>query len=1053
MSANKRLGSHRSRPSLPFPHASQAEAKHLGYSNPPPIRRTLLACCIGASLASTAVAWAQDNGPEEITVTGTRIVRSGMVTPTPVTAVQASELESMSAGTLIDALIQLPPFFANQTPDQVNGGQNSGGSNLNLRGAGLNRTLVLLDGRRVVPTNRFGAVDVGMFPEELLRSVETVTGGASASYGTDAVAGVVNFLLDTNFEGVKGHAQMGQTHYGDGETYEAGVAIGTKAGANGHILASIETYNVDAISTFDSLHDRDFFKQWGRVTNPTFGGLTPDGRGLLNPAGGPRELVRPYVSPTNWNQTGIINEPGGGTTGRPRSTLDKLVFHPDGTVSPLPFSGVGQLNGGCNCQAEPTQSYGGDIDDEVAAGNKRTNAFMYYENALSDNLTFFAQGLAGKNDVTDRRESISFVLTWAPRIFADNAYLPQSIRDQMLVPGNATPGNANTNFAPSVGFAEFSINGPDTPLGDARQITKNELFSGTVGFKGDLNRDGFFDGWHYDAYYQYGKNEQSFDTDNGLRVDRIPLALDAVVNPANGQIACYSALVNPSVFGDCVPMNIFGGLGKVTPEAARYIVDDYKHAIQDTRQDFLEFVMTGDVWEGFGAGAISGAFGTSYRNEELEQSTPDPTDEYPATPSGVLLSSITPLPAGVRGLIPQGQPGGIPGVRNVPVGFTGDANSSSVTFSSLRAIEGGYDTKEVFGELNIPIVADKGWANSFEVSTAVRWADYSGSGEVWAWKLGTNWQITDAVRFRATQSRDVRAATLRERFDQTRGGVTVNDPANLTPAGQPTSISTASFSGGNPEVQPENADTTTAGVVFQPRKIDRLSISVDWYKIDISDAIAQLTAQTIVNNCFGVSAPPDLTLCQYVHRDAANQITRVDNLFINLQTLLIEGVDLELNFRFTDALNWRLFASRLLENSTQNPGGPVDDRAGDIGTPAPSGGFPELKITSNLTFTRGAFSVFVQERYIDGGVLDRTLIEGVTIDDNTIESTYYTDLGIRYSFGRDDAWEIFGNVNNVFDEEPRVTAQALGRAGTNDINSGLYDVLGQRFVVGARRTF
>ena len=364
MSAKKRLGTHDSRQSFPFPPASQSEVERprLGWSDPPPTRRTLLACCISASLASTSIAWAQDNGPEEITVTGTRIVRSGMVTPTPVTAVQASELQSMSAGTLIDALIQLPPFFANQTPEQVNGGQNSGGSNLNLRGAGLNRTLVLLDGRRVVPTNRFGAVDVGMFPEELLRSVETVTGGASASYGTDAVAGVVNFMLDTNFDGVKGHAQMGQTHYGDGETYEAGVAIGTKAGENGHILASIETYNVDAISTFDSLHDRDFFKQWGRVTNPTFGGLTPDGRGLLNPAGGPRELVRPYVSPTNWNQTGIINEPGR-DNGAAALDARQARFHPDGTVSPLPFSGVGQLNGGCNCQAEPTQTYGGDLDE------------------------------------------------------------------------------------------------------------------------------------------------------------------------------------------------------------------------------------------------------------------------------------------------------------------------------------------------------------------------------------------------------------------------------------------------------------------------------------------------------------------------------------------------------------------------------------------------------------------------------------------------------------------------------------------------------------------
>jgi iron complex outermembrane receptor protein len=183
-------------------------------------RSSVLRSAIAALLLPTAVAaqQAQDAQPqqnplEEITVTGTRIVRSGMVTPVPTTAVQAAELQNMSPGPMFDSLVQLPPFFANQAPDQVNGGQNSGGSNLNLRGAGLNRTLVLLDDRRVVPTNRFGAVDVAMFPEELVESVEVVTGGASASYGTDAVAGVVNFRLDTDFDGVKGHAQLGETRY------------------------------------------------------------------------------------------------------------------------------------------------------------------------------------------------------------------------------------------------------------------------------------------------------------------------------------------------------------------------------------------------------------------------------------------------------------------------------------------------------------------------------------------------------------------------------------------------------------------------------------------------------------------------------------------------------------------------------------------------------------------------------------------------------------------------------------------------------------------------
>jgi iron complex outermembrane receptor protein len=814
-------------------------------------------------------------------------------------------------------------------------------------------------------------------------------------------------------------------------------------GERGHLIGSVEKFNVDPISNLDSLRERSFYNNVARVTNPA--------------PTGPANLVRPYVQPTTWNQTGIINHPGP-TAGAPPGPLDKLVFNPDGTVAPLPSSGLGQLNGGCACQATGQRDFGADIDNEVASSNERETLFLHYEHDLTDNVSFFAQTLLGRNEVSDRRENISFILTWAPRLFADNAYLPSDLAQQIAATGLTADQPAT--YPRYVNFALFGRNDGFSGLPDVRQITKNDLKSNTVGFNVELDRDGFLDGWRIDAYYQHGNNEQNFDTDNGIRVDRIPLAFDAVRHPVTGQPICYSALANPAVFGDCVPMNIFGGLHNLTPEARAYIVDDYKVALQDTEQDFVEFVMTGDIWDGWGAGSIAGAFGASYRSEKLDQSTPDLTDEFPARPNGVLLETLGVIPEGIRGLIEEYRPGGQPGsgIRNVPPGFRGDANSSSITFSSLRAIAGGYNVRDVFGELNIPIVAGARWADQFDISTALRWADYSGSGEIWAGKVGMNWQVTDAVRLRLTQSRDVRAATLRERFDQTRGGVTVNDPQRGG-----SSISTASFSGGNPNVNPEEADTTTAGIVFQPRGIEGLSVSFDWYRIDINDAIAQLAPQAVVNGC----VPTNQSLCEYVIRDpVTNEIVRVDNLFINLQQQVIEGTDLELTYAFGN-FGVRAFVTRLTENSVQNPGGIPDDRAGDIG--GANAGLPDLKVTAQLNWSRGPFSMFVQERYLGGGKLDRFLVEGdrtlitqlglpstySTIDDNSIASTYYTDLGLRYAFGRTDQWEIYGNINNLFDQEPRPTAQILGRAGVNEFNQAavLYDLLGRTMTVGARLSF
>lgn len=976
-------------------------------------------CAFAVSLAVSGVIQAQDAGDiEEISVTGTRIIRSGVDTPTPVTTVTSAELDRAAPGNLIDALTTLPQFFGNITPEQVTGGQNSGGSNVNLRGAGVNRTLVLLDGRRVVPSNRFGTVDVSVFPESLVERVETITGGASASYGTDAVAGVVNFILDTDFEGFKANSQYGTTRYGDGDNYELGFAFGHRFDNGLHVLGAYETFDRDRINSFDSLSDRDFYVQRARITNPD--------------PNGPNEIIRPFVSPTNYTNGGIINQPG--------SSLNNVEFLPDGSYQPLPFSGVGQLNGGCNCQSEPTQSYGVDGDNEVQSGFERDSLFLRAGYDITPDVNVFAQVLYGNTVTTDRRESIALLGPWGAEVFSDNPYLPQGVRQTMMAEG-----------LDSVGFGFFARNAPDSPLGESFHETDNEFTSTTLGVDMRLPEGGFLGGWQLSAYYDYGENTQDFIARNAVRVDRLPMALDAV-DDGNGNTVCRVTLYNAGTFDDCVPLDVFGGVDNVDPAARAFVMDDGKIARQETKQQFAEIVLTGEVWEGLDAGPVFGAFGGSWREQELAQSTLDPSDEFPATTDGTLLSDLGLNPEGLRGVLPEDE-GGVPGLRHVPSGFKGDSNSSSVLFTSLREIAGEYDVKEAFGELNIPLLANRTLVQMLELDLAARWADYAGSGEIWAWKSGISWQVNDQWRLRGTRSRDVRAATLQERFDQTRGGTNVLDPERNNAL-----TTTASFSGGNEGVLPEEADTTTIGAVYQPVWADGLSFSLDWYDIDVQDAIDQLSSQNVVDGCF----QGDASLCQFVHRDpASNEIVRVDNLFINLANQRISGMDLEVNYSFPvtllggadELMTWRFFGTWLEENSIKNPDAPRDDRVGQM-----AGGFglPEYKLTSNLTYTSGPFTAFLQGRWIDSGILDRFRTEGVDIDDNTVDSVFYTDLNLSYSGQQINGqwgWEVFFNVTNLFDEEPPPAPGTVGRTGTNEFNTGLHDVLGRRYMAGLRVNF
>jgi outer membrane receptor protein involved in Fe transport len=666
---------------------------------------------------------------------------------------------------------------------------------------------------------------------------------------------------------------------------------------------------------------------------------------------------------------------------------------------------------------------------------------------------------------------VALLSIWQGRIYSNNAFLTPALQTQIFngAPATRTTTDNTTGVAEQVRYAGFGVflpNNETNPIGDTRQITRNTMHQATVGFKADIS-SGWLEGWKVDGYLQKATNRQDFNTINGIRVDRLWLALDAVKDPS-GNIVCRAALPQYDPNGylkGCAPINLFGGVRNITPEAAAWVRDPYKVAAQWVDQTVAEVSTSGKLGFGLPAGDISAAFGASYRKDALDQKTVDPADEYPALPDGRLFSSLGLAPASLRGLVPQGQSGGVagytgfPGLRFVGSGYLGDSNSSSVQFSSLRTIAGDANVKEGFAEFQIPLLKDLPFARNLQTNIAARYANYSGSGSIWAYKAGVNWEINDQIRLRATRSRDVRAATLQERYDQTRGGITVTDPANSNVL-----TSAASFSGGNAAVNPEKADTTTAGFVWQPAFLEGFQTSADWYSISIADAIAQLPGQTIVNNC----AAGDTTLCQYVIRvggTPTGTIERVDALFINLAQQKISGVDVEMSYRKSvsllgngpESISMRLYATELMSNSTQNRGAPKDQRAGQIG-----GGFalPKQKATMNVSYTNGPYTAFVQGRYIGDGKLERTWVESpvaiagkTTIDNNHVGSVFYTDLNLRYSWEALGDMQVYANITNLFDRAPPSDPAAFGRTGSSEVNPIIHDQVGRRYVIGVNYKF
>jgi iron complex outermembrane receptor protein len=933
---------------------------------------------VAGTLTTARSASAQENadGLEEITVTGSRIVRDGITAPTPVTVVSAERLQNLGATNIGQVLNTLPSFRASSNPQTSNISPRAAGTSLaDLRGLGTNRTLVLVNGRRFVPSTLEGAVDLNQIPTLLLERSEVVTGGASAQYGSDAVAGVVNLILNDKLEGLRTDVQYGRTERGDGVDYHAGVAGGMKfAGERGHVTAALEYEKNEGTG---DCYTRDWCAlEYQVITNP--GTAT-----VPKLAGVPANNILTQAHTVAAVRGGlVVNGPLKGT-----------AFRADGTPYAYQYGTVFPNNS--------TFMYGGDGDNGfirapfMVVPVRRYNGFVSTNFDITDNLQSsfelsYGSVRAHGRGAQTRDTSAGSVIT----IRGDNAYLPAAVKTALTTAG--LPLTSTTSFV-------LGRMGDD--FGYTDNVSKTDVYRALAGLKGAITEN-----WKWDAYYQYGETKYDQTVENNRiqqqvagvplvtgQATRIQLAADAVVNPANGQVVCRSTITSPN--NGCQPANLFG-LNRFSQAAKDYLYGTATQS-QTFKQHVVAANVQGDLFSTW-AGPVPLAVGAEYRQNKVD-TTADPIS----------------------------------------------ATSGFYVFNS-SIVGGKVDVKEGYLETAVPLARDMTALKSLELNGAVRFTDYNTSGSVTTWKYGMTYEPLDWLRLRATHSRDIRAPNTDELYrPRTTAFQTVDG------------ILTPTVSGGNTNLTPESADTVTAGFAIRGSGIfEGLRASVDYYDIDVDNAVATLTPQLLVTRCRTQSV-----YCDLVDFNPNGSVAQVRTVFQNLNRLQTKGFDIELNYGHgvgPGRLDTSILATRLEHLATTDVTGITIDRAGVTGNNVSGGGagLPKWQINALMTYAIGGFSASLEGRFIDDGLFDSTLIGPEqagynvnlpnSVNTNHVASAVYVNLGARYRMpiaGEHDV-ELFAGVQNLFDRDPPVAPSNQG--ATNMI---LFDPLGRAYRVGVRMNF
>ncbi|MEH6791647.1 TonB-dependent receptor domain-containing protein [Parasphingorhabdus sp.] len=1003
------------------------------YSN---LKASVAPMVLGLAMVSTP-AFAQDETTADenvIVVTGSLISNPNLERSSPVNVTSEDEIE-LKLSSSAEELIREVPGLVPSIGSNVNNG-NGGASFLNLRGIGSNRNLTLLDGNRIVPTDLAGRFDLNNIPLSLVERVDVLTGGASTTYGADAISGVVNFITKQDFAGFEAELSEQLTEEGDGNIFRADVTIG---------------------ANFD------------------------DGRGNVVLALGYQERDPVYQGARAFSNSSIGSFDGlvGGST----TTVPSAFSFSCAGLNPCPQNGV---NFSGNKQVDPVAG-AADLNNFglfnfnpfniLQTPFERFNIYAAGRYEITDAIEVYSRGLFSKNFVsTIIAPSGSFGASQT--INVNNPFLPTGLRNQFCANNDFDPATAGIQTLTQAQCdAAAAATGPSDP--NYRTFTTNvrrrttevgprlgdyttQMFDYKVGFRGRLT-----DSIDWDVYGSYGESDRLLTQDNYVLNSRLAPAI----------LADDATTCRPGSPAGCVPINLFGPEGSITPDMAAFVRGTSTTARRASLAQ-ARATLNGDI--GLvsplgGVDPIGFAVGGEYRR-------------YSATQAADALAQ---------------QPG--------ELGGAGGAAPN---------IAGGYDVYEGFGELVVPLIQDKPFFEDLTLEAGIRYSKYtvdtagSPGYNTTTWKVAGNWTPVAGLKFRGGFNRAVRAPNIGELFSPVSTGLTnlgVDPCAGAAPVGNaaltavciaqgapsftigaitnPVAGQANATGGGNPNVGPETADTYTVGMVWQPEFVPGLVFSADYYNIKVKGAITTPTPGDAIAACFGNITAASATdpACTAIGRNPADGSLSGDpattpGLFLalsNLGTIATDGIDVSVNYK-TDLgfaeLSLGLNGNWTNSSTFQAAPGSLDRECVGYYSPNCASIQPEFAFTQRTTLSFETVDISLLWKYIDGvqyepqqfaddlaaalGDPDCPDPQGVDAGGclvepafRSIKAAHYFDLTARWDVM--DHLQLTFNVQNLFDKTPPVVGNDIGSTSFNSGNTypSTYDSLGRRYGVSAKITF
>ena len=933
---------------------------------------------------------------EELVVTGTRIRKPDLVSSSPLVQVEAEELTLQGTVRVEDMLRSLPQVFARQSAGQSNGA--NGTATLDLRGLGAERTLVLVNGRRLpvgspLQGSRETGADINQIPAALIESVDVLTGGASATYGSDAVAGVVNFRLMDDFEGVRLDYQLSQYQHGNDDARwqrivrNAGYEIPDGSAWDG------------GISNFSLVMGTDI--EAGRVNITVYGTY--------------RNIEAVLQADRDYSACALSND---------LTECYGSATQPQGT-----FADFGLL------KAQGLEGFDYKVEGDAFVPRQGTLYNYGPSNYFQRPDERWTAGVLAHYDLSDRVEAYTELMFMDDRSVAQIAPSGAFFVTDTLHCGN--PFLSPQQFEALCGSYGLSMDDTQTLYigrrnvegGNRRNDLRHTAYRGVLGLRGDLTSR-----WRYDLHYQYAEVRMTNRYQNDLSVTRIRRALDAVREPGTGRVACRSALDGADP--DCVPWNIFRE-GAVTRDMV-----DYLTLPLSSRGTTDQTVISGHVAANLGDYGVRSPFaisgvdvvaGAEYRSENL---TYDPDEAYRSGDGAGQGGASHPVSGGTR-VTEFFVETGVPLIEDAP-------------FARELGLDGGYRYSDYdYGKQTSTYGVRAGWAVSGDIrlrtslQRAIRGANVRERFLPQGFNLFE--MAADPCGGAVTDGRTAEGRTLEE---CARSGVTAAQFGNIehSPASQYNFLQ-----GGNSDLSPEESDTYAYGLVWTPGFAESFSLSLDYYSIKIRKGISAVKPELILDTCLDGG----LSQCAKVKRGIGGDLWlgsdpqrsgHIVSLVENLAVEEVQGYDLTAGYEF-DLDTWgRLSVRDVLSiattwNKQELPGAPKVDCKGKWGAACGSP-TPDIRNQLRLTWqTPWSLRPSVMWRYISG------------VDDL---NTGGIDLGARHYFDLAAVWDysesvsLRAGINNLFDKAPPIAGDAAGPSiyGNGNTFPGLYDALGRYGFIG-----